>query len=249
MVARRAAPPHCHIRSTGFLRHSPAVRYLGERVLRFAAHALCIKINGSLSLFRWQDRAKTIKSMLGERVWKLLGVWKRKLDSHLYLCSCFLSKILLFFSSSLGGVVFIFVKPLKECWLSLVLCQSETSYFSCSPFQGWIQSARAWVTRQLIHSKPFKVGYLSSQITPSGTALKKKKCFMCAWRWKCVLNLVGFNPKRLFIGLQMCGGGETSHCGLHRSALPLTDWNIPHRGLASLLQDSCLCSRRERKKK
>lgn len=27
---------------------------------------------------------------------------------------------------------------------------------------------------------------------------------------------------------------------------PLTDWNIPHRGLASLLQDSCLFARRKK---
>lgn len=33
--------------------------------------------------------------------------------------------------------------------------------------------------------------------------------------------------------------------GLRHSALPLTDWNIPQRGLASLLQDSCLSARRK----
>lgn len=45
-------------------------------------------------------------------------------------------------------------------------------------------------------------------------------------------------PARLFIGLCWKGerGGKSSPVGCAiRLCAPLTDWNIPHRGLASLL--------------
>lgn len=45
-------------------------------------------------------------------------------------------------------------------------------------------------------------------------------------------------PMRLFIGL--CKK-KNSSCGFAiQLCAPLTDWNIPHRGLASLLRDRCL---------
>lgn len=41
--------------------------------------------------------------------------------------------------------------------------------------------------------------------------------------------------------------GNISPGGLHHSALPLTDWNIPHRGLASAAGQLSLFSTREKK--